>query len=228
MRPFFYVSELMSVSIYLDESGDLGWTFDKPYRFGGSSRYLTIASLLVPDSKKHHPERVIRDLYNSRNWSTAKEKKWSDMSESARKEFVKLAIKLLDAHADITYHVIVVKKEKVNVTFRNDANLLYNYMIHCSLIKKMKMYPKVTLIPDPRSIKVQSGNSLHDYLQLDLWYREGVTTVLETKPTDSKKTLGLQFSDMLAGLAQAAYEDSNTACWDLIKTRINVKTLFIN
>jgi hypothetical protein len=38
--------------IYLDESGELGWKFDAPYRKGGSSRYLTIASLVIsPDGK---------------------------------------------------------------------------------------------------------------------------------------------------------------------------------
>ncbi|WMN84132.1 DUF3800 domain-containing protein [Vibrio parahaemolyticus] len=43
---------MTSTNIYLDESGDLGWTFDSPYRRGGSSRYLTIASLIVSPEKK--------------------------------------------------------------------------------------------------------------------------------------------------------------------------------
>jgi hypothetical protein len=54
---------MISVLIYLDESGDLGWSFDKPYRHGGSSRYLTIASLVVDPSKKHFPKRLIKKLY---------------------------------------------------------------------------------------------------------------------------------------------------------------------
>jgi len=36
------------MNVYVDESGDLGWEFAQPFRQGGSSRYLTIASLLVP------------------------------------------------------------------------------------------------------------------------------------------------------------------------------------
>ena len=36
------------VVIYVDESGDLGWQFDQPFRAGGASRYLTVACLIVP------------------------------------------------------------------------------------------------------------------------------------------------------------------------------------
>lgn len=36
------------MNVYFDESGDLGWSFDKPYGAGGSSRYLTIAFLIIP------------------------------------------------------------------------------------------------------------------------------------------------------------------------------------
>ena len=216
----------MSVTVYLDESGDLGWSFDKPYRNGGSSRYLTIASLVVPNSKIHFPERVIRDLYKARGWSTSKEKKWSSMSNGARSAFVQSALKLLKIHPDISYHVIVVKKDQVKAALRKDENLLYNYMIGYSLIKKFKLFDSVTLVPDPRSIKVQSGNSLHDYLQINLWYKEHVETILTTMPLDSKKTLGLQFVDMLAGLAQMAFEDKDVGCWNLISPHVSIQKLF--
>jgi len=35
------------VRIFVDESGDLGWQFNDPYRAGGSSRYLTLACLIT-------------------------------------------------------------------------------------------------------------------------------------------------------------------------------------
>lgn len=52
----------MSTSIYLDESGDLGWSLDKPYKNGGSSRYLTLAAVIVPTAKSHVITRVVRGL----------------------------------------------------------------------------------------------------------------------------------------------------------------------
>ncbi len=90
----------------------------------------------------------------------------------------------------------------------------------------MKLHSAVNLVPDPRSIKVESGNSLHDYIQTDLWYRERVDTVLTTLQKDSKKTLNLQFSDMLAGLVQMAYEDSDTKLWNLLRPHVQITTLF--
>ena len=57
--------------IFADESGDLGWTLDKPYRAGGSSRHLTVASVCVPPEKRHLPKRVVRDLYKKYGWPTS-------------------------------------------------------------------------------------------------------------------------------------------------------------
>ncbi|VEH66653.1 Uncharacterised protein [Rodentibacter pneumotropicus] len=53
----------MQVSVYLDESGDLGWKFDAPYRQGGSSRYLTIATILIHHDKRHLLKRLMKSLY---------------------------------------------------------------------------------------------------------------------------------------------------------------------
>jgi hypothetical protein len=67
--PFFIGEEPMSLIIYLDESGDLGWNFAAPYLDGGSSRFLTIGALCVPPEKKHLPKRVVRNLYKNFGWN---------------------------------------------------------------------------------------------------------------------------------------------------------------
>lgn len=216
----------MSILIYLDESGDLGWTLTKPYGQGGSSRHLTIGALVVPEQKKHLPGRVIRDLYDAFRWDTSNEKKWSDMSKKARAAFVARALKLKQQHPDIGYYAIVVNKSKVLPHMQTDPNLLYNYMIKLLLVKEMGKHPAVTLIPDPRSIKVQSGNSMHDYLQINLWYTENVPTALTTLQQDSKKTLPLQFADMLCGVVQGHYEHSRSDPLNGLRQCICLKELF--
>ncbi|CAJ0780588.1 DUF3800 domain-containing protein [Ralstonia chuxiongensis] len=40
----------MTITIYLDESGCLGWKLDAPYQRGGSSRHFTLAAAVIPDS----------------------------------------------------------------------------------------------------------------------------------------------------------------------------------
>ena len=213
--------------IYLDESGDLGWTFTAPYRTGGSSRHLTIACLAVTPSKKHLPKRLIRKLYTKFNWPADVEKKWADMKLEERVWFANQASTLRSKHSgDIRYISITVKKENVQQHIRTDPNKLYNYMIGLSLVNEMARHEAITFVPDPRSIKVESGNSLHDYLQTQLWFEKQVTTVLTTQPCDSAASLNVQFSDMLSGVVQGHFEDGNSRPWSELRNSISYKTLF--
>lgn len=217
---------MASAVIYLDESGDLGWKFDAPYRQGGSSRYLTIAALICPSDKTHHPKRLIKGLYERRKWSRNVEKKWADMSNGAKLDFSEEVVKLRHQHTDIKYFSITVKKENVWPHIRADSNKLYNYMIKLMLVDEMTNYEHITLVPDPRTIKVESGNSLHDYLQTELWLEKKVATVLQTNPQDSIRCFGLQFADMLAGAIREHYEDNMSAAINILRPHVTLSPLF--
>ncbi|MEQ4453502.1 DUF3800 domain-containing protein [Kosakonia sacchari] len=213
--------------IYLDESGDLGWTFDQPYRAGGSSRYLTISSLVVSNTAKDQPKRLIKKLYKKFEWDTSKEKKWSMMNLTERERFSTQASQLIQNYPnDIQYHAIVVRKEQVQEHIRRDSNKLYNYMIGLSLLQEMSRHNDILFVPDPRSIKVQSGNSLHDYLLTQLWFEYQVQTQLTTLPLSSDKCLNIQFADMLSGLVQHHFEDGNSNAWNIMSPHIQCKKLF--
>src|ERR1019366_5793224 len=147
---------------------------------------LTVAATCVPSGKEHLPNRIIADLYTKFNWSPAKEKKWADMSPTPRREFAESVLKLCRSHPDIHLHAMVVKKENVGAHIRKDPNKLYNFMTRLCLLDRMATYEEVTLVPDPRSIKVESGNSLVDYLQIELWFSQKAKTLLLSKPKDSK------------------------------------------
>ena len=218
---------MSSAYIYLDESGDLGWSFDSPYRRGGSSRYLTIASLVIDPSKKHLSKRLIKRLYQKYKWDPKVEKKWADMNPVERLEFATRANTLIDNNkSDIRYMAITVRKVNVQEHIRTDANKLYNYMINFSLLNEMSRHDDVTFYPDPRSIKVASGNSLHDYLGMQLWFEKQVKTKLTTILADSASNTNVQFSDMLSGIVQGHFEDGNSAPWDVLRNNISYRTLF--
>jgi hypothetical protein len=210
----------------VDESGDLGWNFNAQYRQGGSSRYLTITAVCVPPAKSHLPKRVVRSLYQQFRWPTSTERKWVDTSAAARTAFANAARKMCDENADIYLHAIVVHKPNVEAHIRNDANKLYNFMIRLCLLDRMCSYDSVTLVPDKRSIKVESGRSLHDYLQIELWFTKKVKTTLFTCPVESQNSLGVQFADMLAGVVQSHFEDGMLQDFPLIAPKINVTRLF--
>jgi hypothetical protein len=210
--------------IYVDESGDLGWSLDKPYGHGGSSRFLTIAAVIVPESLDHMPQRKVRQLYKHGKWDTKREKKWVEMPSASRTNFANNAKNLVETHP-ILYKAIVAKKANVNESFRRDSNKLYNYMLRLLLLELMAQYEEVTLIPDPRSIKVENGKSLHHYLEM-LLYEIEAPTKLTTSVRDSKNCLNLQFVDMLAGVIGTHYESNNSSFWNILSSRIEIRRLF--
>lgn len=212
--------------VYLDESGDLGWNFTAPYRKGGSSRYLTVSSLCVPAEKSHIPKRVIKDLYLKFGWPTTQEKKWVSMDAAARAAFATAAYNMCSAHPDIHLHLMTVKKENVAEHIRKDPNKLYNYMIRLSILDCMAAQESVIMVPDLRSIKVKSGNSLPDYLQIELWFTKRVETVISSYPVDSQNSRGVQFADMLAGLVQNRFEEKFFGHIRLCARYLRLKRLF--
>ena len=215
------------MNIYLDESGDLGWTFDKPYRNGGSSKHLTIACLCITADKKHLTTRLIKNLYKRFNWNPKIERKWSDMNTDQRTLFAEKAAQLKQRFPQvISYFSITVNKQKVSSHIRQDPNKLYNYMINLLITQKMSLHDKVTLIPDPRSIKVESGRSLHDYLQTQLWFEHKAKTILTTIPCDSASCSNVQFADMLSGVVQGFYEDSKQPAWHQLEHHLQAEKLF--
>jgi hypothetical protein len=211
----------LALIIYLDESGDLGWNFP-----AGSSRYLTIGTLCTPPIKKHIPKRVIKDLYQHFGWNTANEQKWARMVPQERAKFAELARKMCIAHPDIILRCITVQKENVMKHIREDSNKIYNYMIGLNLSELMAQHDRVTIVPDPRSLKVKSGNSCHDYLQTLLWFFKNVPTILQTIPQDSKSCRCIQFSDMLSGLVRSHYEHGEQVNYQVLSPYILQKRLY--
>jgi hypothetical protein len=147
------------------------------------------------------------------------------MSANARLTFAKNAINLRETHPQIKYKAIVVKKENVAQKLRSDSNKLYNYMTRLLLLDEMAQHPHVTLIPDARSIKVESGKSLHHYLEMML-YEKQASTRLETMEQNSKHCLNLQFTDMLTGVVGTHYEFCRSEPWHILSPHVDVKHLF--
>jgi len=216
----------LSMNIYRDESGDLGFSFKKPYRKGGSSRFLTITFLIIPKELSKHPKRIVRKLYKKKERSTNKEIKGSRLSENDKIYIAERTVKLLEKYPDIKIMAITVNKRKVKKHIRSDPNKLYNYMISLVLPKKIKQQKIITLIPDKRSIKVASGNSLIDYLQIKLWFELNSETVIEYYPLESHTSLNLQYIDWISYIIWKRYEDKESKVLDILKKRIELHQLF--
>lgn len=214
------------MQVFLDESGDLGWKFDAPYQLGGSSRYLTIAFVVLPNSYKGYPKRIVHSLFNKFEISPKIEQKGSSLGEDQKLFVVQKTITMLERYPDISIHSITVLKTKVMMHIRQDPNKLYNYMIGLILPDAVKNATDVNVFPDPRTIKVKSGNSLVDYLQIKLWFCLNVSTKLYWHNIISDNSKGIQFADWISNIVWCKYEYGKSEVADLLLPHISSKTLF--
>ena len=211
--------------IFLDEAGDTGWSLALPFTRGGSSRYLVIAACLLPEPVVAKPEQLIRHLHNHRQWSKSAERKWSRMSPTARSAFSASAAKLARDNPAISLRGIVVDKRSVAIHVRHDPHKLYNYMVKRLLLQDMSQHERVQFRPDLRSVPANSGTSLHDYLQTELWFGVGARTRLETRPIDSRHSPQLQFVDMVAGAIHSHFEFGESRHWAQLEPHVPLELL---
>ena len=215
----------MGQTYYVDESGDLGWNFTQPYGHGGSSRYLVLAAVCLPNADDHRPERVMKDLYKASGWDHKKEKKWIDASSKARAHFAQKVVRLKQDQPQICFHAIVAKKDNVALHLQNDGNKLYNYMIRQMLVTDMAHHASVDFYPDARSIKSGSSNSLHEYLDITLGYELSSRTKLRSHSLDSQYSKNLQFTDFLAGSIHSHFEFGKSAWFNTLTPHISLSRL---
>lgn len=212
--------------VYLDESGDLGWNFSYPFQKKGSSRYLTLAFLFVPASKRHLPKRIIKRMYQKFCWNPQIEKKASKLTPKEKLDFCQKAKTLVKSHTDIKFCAITVRKEGVQPHIRSDGNKLYNYMIKLCILKKLSCYDEVRFVRDERSIKVQSGNSMEDYIQTELWLGQSAKTKLYCSSENSKNNKNLIFADYLSNCIWRSYEFNDTVYRRYLRSNIHLSHLF--
>ena len=211
--------------VYLDESGDLGFNFEKPYRFGGSSRYLTLAFAGIPRVFRQFPKDIIRDFYVKYKWQS--EQKAASSSSFVKREFCNKTVQMLSNIPKIKIEIITVKKENVMAHIRQDPNKLYNYM--SSLVFKSFMdEDEILFIPDERSVKVQSGNSLPEYIQTKAWFEYNSKCRIIHNPGRSHKEYNLQFIDWIAHCVWKKYEDGDSTFYDIFKNNIKNHELYFN
>lgn len=112
----------------MDESGDMGWKFDAPYRKGGSSRFLTIAFIICPSTKSHKLDRIVRKIYEKRGVHFKDtEVKGSSLTIEEKESIARLTVDMLEKNTDFSLVSITADKRNVADHIRRDPNKLYNY-----------------------------------------------------------------------------------------------------
>jgi hypothetical protein len=192
--------------VFVDESGDLGWKLNCPYGSGGSSRYLTLACMFVPYQLRRKPPEFILSFYRQNNWNEKKERKAKESHLQQKIDFCNQASLFLKQYPDIKICAMTVNKNNVFPHIQSDPNKLYNYMLGLIIPNYIKKTGVVDFCPDERSIKVQSGNSLIDYLGIKLWFEHSYSVTLNNKPSTSSNNFNIQFVDWIAHCVWLHYE----------------------
>lgn len=211
----------MEYDVYFDESGDLGWKLNQPYRKGGSSQFFTIAYLLLPSNRNKLITRFIKKFHKERKGKEI-EIKGATFRNTRAKSMARKVIDLLESNADFIIGTITVKKNNVPIRIKNGNNddVLYNHLVQLGLCSEISKLPKVNIIPDQRSIPRGSKNSCSDLLKARLWLELGSDVILNYHPEESHQNTRLIFIDWIANFVWRHYEDNHSDAYHILKPRL--------
>lgn len=195
-------------SIFLDESGDLGWVLTKPRGKGGSSRFIVLAAIVVPDGANSGLTRIVRGIYKARERKGNSELKSTQLNGHDRQTFARGLVSLKKKNPLFSYHAVVVEKSAVIASLSNNTEVLYNYMAERMLSAPIAACTRVEFYPDQRTVRPRDQNALHNYLETRLAI-DGHMVEIETIPSDSGAFKEIQAADYLASIVWAKFEEGN-------------------
>ncbi len=164
------------------------------------------------------------EMYRAYGWLG--EKKAADTIDSQQLDFAHRTINMLQAHPRIKIDCIVTQKENVQPHIRLDGNKIYNYMCKLVIPEHVQTEPFFYFHPDKRSIRVDSGRSLPDYLEMVLGFDYDSSVELRYEPLESTNNRSLHFVDWMANCVWRKFENNHSPAFDLLEHSIRVRRLF--
>jgi Protein of unknown function (DUF3800) len=195
----------MGLSIYLDESGDLGREFELPFGRGGSSRFFTLAAVAVDDAQISQLTRTVRGIYKGRSRLVKSELKSHQLNQKEKALFAQQAKQMAQTKKLTELSAITVDKRSLPALMHTDREVMLHHMHKQLLLPLLISHAEVTLIPDQTNGGERLTQALDAVLNLAI-AEAGANTQLTIRATDSKHDLAVQFADYLAGLAWQASE----------------------
>jgi hypothetical protein len=217
----------MEYDIYFDESGDLGWTLEKPYRKGGgSSQFFTIAYLIIPSHKDKIINRFIKRFNSTRG--SDKEYKGMAFNEGRAKAMANKIAHLLRLHEDITLGAVTVQKKNLPKQLINSNNddVVYNYLVQKGICDKLVDLGIANIIPDKRSVPRGSQNSCSDLIKNDLWFWRKSAVEVNYMPEESHQNTRLIFIDWIANFVWRYYELNKDKAYRILVPHLVEEQLF--
>lgn len=205
------------VTLHFDESGNMG----------KQGKYFTIACIQTNNPKS---------LANVMKKATLKVKKkfpkykdYPEIKASDSSMIIKdFFLRKIVSKEDVFIRYVVADKEHVLAKLLEDENLLYNFMLQFIVIPVVsnKQVKELEINLDKRSIKVASGNSFEDYINIKINYELGLDVKIKVKYYESHNSYAIQAADFVANAVNTKYEYEAVHCYDLVKNNVIQSELF--
>jgi len=220
---------LTDVSVFVDESGDLGFKQK-------SSEFFVISYIImindVPMFLRNKCRRLLMNI-NTQNKKKRKisEFKFSEDTPQTRIKFLKLI-----ASFDISIGVAVISKDSVKSTIKNNAIVLYNFItvdhtietIANDYLKIKSVYNTIHFVID-RSLTKKAIQHFNTYCEDKIGYltREKkfyYDLITKIEHQNSEQEACLQIADYVASAVFSKFERKNSQYYDIIKNKIKHKS----
>lgn len=206
---------LFFMKVFIDESGDLGWTLDKPNRNGGSSKFLTITGIVISEEEEKYISRFIADIYKKYNLTPNIEKKGANFIPEHAAYITNQLNKIVAKSHSFKIILITVNKSKVFESLRKDKNIFYNYVLGLLLKPEIVQHNSIEIVLDKRTIKVSHGESFPDYIKTEIW-GQGLDIEISCSFIESTHNKMIWFADWFANFIWRNHEDNENSSYNLV------------
>ena len=193
--------------VFIDESGDLG---------SGGRFFVMAAVVFLGDFAAKKGSRLVR---KARKNMRVEELKSSRMHFEERQAILNRLMNI----DGVDFFYFIAEKSQVSL-LRGDysKNLIYNYFAKLLVDEIFKTYSdKMYILFDERTTKVQSMNSLKDYLLIDACVNFGKkNNEIIIEQADSRAVNNLQLADLISGTVYQAYSRKKRHFLDIIGRKV--------
>jgi hypothetical protein len=204
------------IRIYLDESGDLGFS-------SKSSKYFVIAALLTQNSLRI--EKCITKVRKERlpnKYKKIPELKYHNSNNVVRRRILQCIAKI---EVDIAFAVL--RKQQVHKHLRNKPNILYNFLCGSlvgNIFRKHNINNKVDIIVD-RSLSGIKREAFDEYVGYKALMNKVETfdpDHLEIRHVDSAQDKCIQAVDFVVGAIARNYEHEDPLFYEIIDENVEI------
>ena len=209
--------------VYIDESGDLGFS-------SKSTRFFVVAYLNLdyPFEMKKAMKRLLKRLHKKGEYARGN----NELKCSNSKDIVKQKVlrKICQCNAEIGF--VVLEKAKVKPYLKENRTRLYNFIIvdriMRNILQSLNSTDKLNIILD-RSLSPSRREGFNNYARNKASYLLFVEwgkvypiklSNIEIRHVNSQKEPCLQAADFLAGACFHKYEHNNNCYYRLFENRV--------